>query len=185
MHVWVYYILSSGRIPRPTLYLIINGEQLMPASSSVLDSARLMSIRIILAFIALSFLSCVLMAQGQARVRVLPAAPTIEIQTKQSTDLGNVSTSYLTDNRGENTPNFQLTTGQTANFKFVARNATACQVGKLDDGEDSVGTSLESNFSIGPEHRWYPALGKTSVIYFSCIDSNMNVTAAKVNISRR
>lgn len=124
-------------------------------------------------------------AQAQTRVRVVPNAPTIEIQTKQSPDLVNSTTSYLNIGTGENTPSFQLANGQVANFKFIARNATACSVGKLDDGNDSTGITLESNFSIGPEHRWYPAPGKTSVIYFSCIDRNMNVTAAKVNLSRR
>jgi len=138
---------------------------------------QFLSVAVVLGMVAVS-------AEAQ-QTKIQVVVPVIEI-TRTNTPASTSYNSFIIDhNPSAARPNFEVSSGEKVDIFFKASRATACQVDNPADNEPATGITLESNFSIGPQHGWYPAMGKTSTIKFSCIDRFMKSTEAVVTISRR
>ncbi len=145
-----------------------------------------MKIKDCLSFIWLCLALVAATAEAQ-NVRVRIIVPTIEITRVDAANSTSTNfNSFVMDRNPEaDRPNFVINDGEKVDLMFKAQRSTSCQVDNPADNEPAIGITLESNFSIGPEHPWYPAKGKTTTIKFGCVDRDMKTVEATVNISRR
>ena len=145
------------------------------------NSLWLMPLTLIFAIILIPLIA----ERAEAQTKIQVAVPVIEVTLTNASTSTSYNSFIMDHNSSAARPNFEVNSGEKVDLFFKASRATACQVDNPADNEPATGITLESNFSIDPNHRWYPAPGKTTTIKFGCIDRFMKSTETVVTIYRR